>query len=110
MIDIKSLEQFYPQQVKPFKRNMLREYLQYKILGYIFDSKYSESLVFMGGTAGRIIYNNTRFSEDLDFDNKGLDKKSFKGLAELLKKKLTQEGYNTEVSVVLKGAFHIYLK
>ncbi|OGS25174.1 MAG: hypothetical protein A2297_07515 [Elusimicrobia bacterium RIFOXYB2_FULL_48_7] len=110
MLDMNFIEQFYPEQLKPFKRNMLREYLQYKILGYIFDSKYSDKLIFMGGTAARIIYNNSRFSEDLDFDNKGLDKNAFEALAELLKNKLAQENYVAEISIVLKNAFHIYIR
>jgi len=38
MLDIKQIETFYPDSLKPFKRNILREYLQYKILEAVFDS------------------------------------------------------------------------
>ena len=68
MLDLKQVESFYPESLRPFKRNLLREYLQYKILEIIFGSEFGEKLVFMGGTATRIIHENTRFSEDLDFD------------------------------------------
>ena len=32
MLDIKQIEPFYPENLRPFKRNLLREYVQYKIL------------------------------------------------------------------------------
>lgn len=32
MLDIQQIESFYPEYLKPFKRNLLREYLQFKIL------------------------------------------------------------------------------
>jgi Domain of unknown function (DUF1814). len=40
----------------------------------------------MGGTSLRIIYNNSRFSEDLDFDNFSLTQAEFTLLSEKLKK------------------------
>lgn len=55
-----------------FKRAMLREYLQYKTLQFIFRAKESSGLVFMGGTALRVFYGSSRFSEDFDFDSKNL--------------------------------------
>ena len=84
MLNIKQIESFYPESLKPFKRNLLREYLQYKILEIIFDSRYGDKLAFMGGTATRIIHSNTRFSEDLDFDNLGLNKNEFVKLIQLI--------------------------
>lgn len=110
MFDIKQIESFYPEYLKPFKRNLLREYLQYKILEIIFDSKFGEKLSFMGDTTSHIIYSNTRFSEDLDFDNLGLDKKEFEQLLKLIKRKLGLEGYTVETKSVFKGAYRSYLK
>ena len=69
MLDLKQIESFFPENLKPFKRNLLREYLQYKILESVFDSRFGSRLSFMGGTATHIIHSNNRFSEDLDFDN-----------------------------------------
>lgn len=110
MIDIEHLSSFYPETIKPFKKNILREYLQYKILDIIFNSKYSSNLVFMGGTAIRIIYQNTRFSEDLDFDNKGISEDEFIALSEEIKKKMELEGYRVEIKIRADKAFRCYLK
>jgi predicted nucleotidyltransferase component of viral defense system len=110
MISINELVSFYPDKLKPFKKNILREYLQYKILQIIYDSNHFNALVFMGGTAIRIIYGNTRFSEDLDFDNISLTQDNFKSLMNLLKKKLELEGYNIETKFTFKGAFRCQLK
>lgn len=109
MLDIKQIENFYPENLRAFKRYLLREYLQYKILESVFDSKFGEKLAFMGGTAIHIIYQNNRFSEDLDFDNLGLDQENFERLIELIKKKLKLEGYAVETRNVFKGAYKSYI-
>ena len=67
MISLFQIEQYYPEKLSGFKKNILREYLQYKILEIIFNSKIANKLSFLGGTALRIVHENTRFSEDLDF-------------------------------------------
>jgi len=110
MLTIEQIEQGYEEKLRPFKRNILREYLQYKILDIIFNSEFSNKLVFMGGTALRIIYGNTRFSEDLDFDNLGLSEKEFEDLLLLVKKGLELEGYIVEVDNVFKGAYRCIIK
>jgi predicted nucleotidyltransferase component of viral defense system len=69
MLSLDQIKEYYPENLKGFERFMLREYLQYKILEVLFDSKYANKFVFIGGTALRIVHNNERFSEDLDFDN-----------------------------------------
>lgn len=110
MLDIKQIESFYPESLRPFKKNILREYIQYKILEAIFDSKFGDKLVFMGGTAARILYQNTRFSEDLDFDNLGMTQKEFKELIAIITKRLSLEGYSLETKEVFKGAYRSYLR
>jgi predicted nucleotidyltransferase component of viral defense system len=110
MLDIKQIESFYPEYLRAFKRNLLREYLQYKILEVIFDSKFAEKLSFMGGTATHIIYQNNRFSEDLDFDNLGLKEKDFEQLVELIQRKLKLEGYKAETKNVFRGTYRCYIK
>ena len=77
MININQIEQFYPENLRSFKRNILREYLQYKILEIIFNSGTAPKLSFIGGTSLRIVHENTRFSEDLDFDNFNLKESDF---------------------------------
>ena len=110
MIDIKQIEAFYPEHLRAFKKNILREYLQYKILEIIFSSEFGHKLVFMGGTAIRIIHGSSRFSEDLDFDNTGLDKNTFSKLASIVERKMKLEGYNLEIRTVFKGAYRSYIK
>lgn len=110
MLDIEQIESFYPEYLKPFKKNLLREYIQYKILEAIFDSKFGEFLSFMGGTAIHIIHGNTRFSEDLDFDNLRLNKTSFKEMTQFIAKKLGREGYCLEVKNVFTKAYTAYIK
>ncbi|MDO8505466.1 MAG: nucleotidyl transferase AbiEii/AbiGii toxin family protein [bacterium] len=105
MLTINQIEQQYPESLRPFKRGLLREYLQYKILEIIFGSQYASKLSFLGGTALRIIYGNTRFSEDLDFDNFGLQEDEFSSLAQKVRAELESQGLKAEVDTVSKGAF-----
>ena len=110
MFSLEHVEQYYPENLRIFKKNILREYLQYKILEIIFNSKLSNKLSFLGGTALRVVYDNHRFSEDLDFDNFRLTKKDFVFLTEEIKNKLSKEGYLPEIRNVFKGAFRCYVK
>lgn len=110
MIDILQIESFYPESMRVFKKNILREYLQYKILEIIFDSDFGNQLVFMGGTAVRILHQNTRFSEDLDFDNRGINQEEFNKLIALIQKKLKLEDYTIEIKNIFKKAYHSYIK
>jgi len=110
MLSLKEIEKSYPPALRFFRKNLLREYLQYKILQIIFDSKYANKFFFLGGTALRIVYNNPRFSEDLDFDNFELGKEEFGLLTDLVKKGLELEGYKVEVRNVYKGAYRCYIK
>jgi len=64
MLEFQQIKEQYPENLQRFERLILREYLQYKILQAIFDSKHASKLAFLGGTALRIVYGNTRFSEE----------------------------------------------
>lgn len=72
------------------KRAIIREYLQVNFLKFLYSQKESKNLHFIGGTSLRILHNLDRFSENLDFDNKGLKKsdlvKLFKNSVEGLEK------------------------
>jgi len=109
MLELNQIESYYPEALRVFKKNILREYLQYKILDIIYDSKFAAMLNFMGGTAIRIIHGGSRFSEDLDFDNLNLTKEEFENLGELIGKRLALEGYSIEIRNVLKDAYHCYI-
>lgn len=110
MLGLKQIEENYPENLRIFKKNILREYLQYKILEIIFASKFSGKLSFLGGTALRIIYGNTRFSEDLDFDNFNLSEKEFTELTNSVGAGLRKQGFEVEISQVFKGAYRCRVK
>lgn len=110
MLHISEITKQFPPHLQKFKRGILREYLQYKILESVFRSKHANKLVFLEGTALRIIYNNTRFSEDLDFDNLGISKAEFEEIGFKVKKDLEEEGYKIEIRTVYKGAYHCYVR
>jgi predicted nucleotidyltransferase component of viral defense system len=64
----------------------------------------------MGGTAIHMIHFNTRFSEDLDFDNLGLNRLEFESLGQLIKNKLELQGCSLEIRAVIRKAFRLYLR
>ena len=105
MLTLTQIEQQYPTNLRSFKRGILREYLQYKILEIVFASEYARKLSFLGGTALRIIYGNTRFSEDLDFDNFDLSGIEFDGLSDKVRGGLEAQGLKVQIDAVSKGAY-----
>lgn len=54
------------------KRAIIREYLQSKVISWIYGQQTANKLLFVGGTSLRLLRGIDRFSEDLDFDNLGL--------------------------------------
>jgi len=110
MLGIEEIESYYPENLRVFKRSLMREYIQYKILEVIFGSNQAEKLSFMGGTAIRMLHGNKRFSEDLDFDNFGLKESEFENLATEIHKKIKLEGYNVKTKNVFKNAYHCYVR
>src|SRR3989338_8421607 len=111
MLSLKDIESYYPENLKKFKDNILHEYLQCKILEILFDSRIASKISFIGGTAGRIIYNTGRFSLDLDFDNFNLDKTEFLEVSNVLKNKLELEGFNVEIKTKIdKKTFHYHIR
>ena len=110
MLSLSNIKEFYPQNLQAFERHILREYLQYKVLEIIYSLNFGEKLVFLGGTALRIAYNNQRFSEDLDFDNLGLTTKDFEEMIEVIKNRLEKEGLRVEAKITIKASTRCYLK
>ena len=110
MLSLAEIRRFYPEQLQRHGAFLIREYLQYKILESIFESEWGGSLVFLGGTCLRLMYGNTRFSEDLDFDNRGLDGVQFEILSEYIAERLRREGYQVTIQVIRRGAFHCHVR
>lgn len=110
MMTLDQILSAYPGNLRAFKESVLKEYLQYKILNSIFNSEYSSELAFLGGTALRIVYGSTRFSEDLDFDNFALTEAEFTALSTVIKRDLSLEGLDVEVSMVTGNAYRIKIQ
>lgn len=110
MITLDQILASYPENLRAFKESILKEYLQYKILNSIFNSEYAGKLAFLGGTALRIVYGSTRFSEDLDFDNFDLTEPEFTDLSKVIRHDLTLEGLEVEINTVTKNAYKIKIR
>lgn len=110
MISLDQILNSYPENLRAFKESILKEYLQYKILNSIFSSEHANKLAFLGGTALRIVYGSTRFSEDLDFDNFALNEEEFTNLSKIIQKDLMLEGLEVEVNTVTKNAYRIKIR
>ena len=110
MLDLENIKNFYSKSEIISERNILREYLQYKILAIIYRSEFAGKLIFIGGTALRIVHNTNRFSEDLDFDNMGLNLDEFTEIAALVKSELTDESMEVEIKVISRNAFRCYIR
>lgn len=110
MLSIEEIEKEFPLHLQGFKRNMLREYLQYKILDSLFSHVLGQKFRFIGGTALRIIHNLPRFSEDLDFDHTGISFNEFKEVSEHIKNELELEGYIVDIDFSGNTAFRCKIK
>ena len=110
MLDLKTIESYYGEHLRVYKRNILREYLQYKILEILSNSESGRKVSFIGGTSIRIVHNINRFSEGLDFDNLSFGKEEFIELSDEIKGNLELEGYTLETKSVCKGAFRTYFR
>lgn len=105
MITLDEIRAGYPPQLHDRTSFLLREYLQYRILQLIFRAEQGRHLVFLGGTCLRLVHGNQRFSEDLDFDNRGLDEEQFRQLGAWVGQGLEREGYTVKVEVRSRNAF-----
>jgi len=110
MLNLKEIRSFYPESLQKYEKFIYREYLQYKILEIVFESPFANKLSFLGGTCLRIVHNNNRFSEDIDFDNFNLTTNEFKQITEFIERRLKLLGYNIEIRNISKGAYHCYIK
>lgn len=110
MLDLKQIKDAYPAHFHVFERSLLREYLQYKMLQALFESGWAHRIVFIGGTALRIIHGNTRFSEDIDLDNFGLSWGEFDLITQKVKRQMELEGFEIEVLKIEKDAYHCRIK
>ena len=110
MLPLSEIQSYYPDHLQHHGAFLVREYLQYKILELLFESDFALKFAFLGGTCLRIVHNNNRFSEDLDFDNFDLSEKDFEEVSEVIKIGLERQGFQIEMRNVLAGAYHCYIR
>lgn len=83
-------------------RGILREYLQIKLLTGLYSRPAAKKLSFIGGTSLRLLHNINRFSEDLDFDNLGLNQQELSKLIAGASQDFVKENIEVEVSAKLQ--------
>ncbi len=105
MLRLQQILASYPPGLQQFPRSILREYLQVKILHFLFRHPSSSKMCFIGWTALRLIHRSQRFSEDLDFYNRGLTQSEFEDCADHIKRDLELEWCQVEIKIVYKWAF-----
>jgi len=81
------------------ERALIREYLQTRIIYLLYNKPLSKRFSFIGGTSLRILRNLDRFSEDLDFDNLGLNFSQIKNLFSEIKSELSREGFEIDYKI-----------
>lgn len=110
MLTLPEILKEYPESIRGFRSFIIREYLQYKILQILFDSRFANKFSFLGGTCLRIVHGNSRFSEDLDFDNFKLPVKDFEAVSQHIVSHLEKEGYKVEMKTVMKHTYHCNIR
>lgn len=110
MLPLSEIRKNYPAALQNRGAFLIREYLQCKILELLFNSPLAGKFAFLGGTCLRIMHDNQRFSEDLDFDNFNLSAGDFETVSQLIQSGLEREGYRIEMRNVFRGAYHCYIR
>lgn len=98
MIEINEIVRQYPKELQrpEFYDQMIKEYLHHYMLQSLYNSKHSNKIHFLGGTALRYFYGIQRFSEDLDFDCYNLNREEFIAMTNEVVEGLRYYGFNVE--------------
>ena len=94
-----AIRSFYPESMKGqsvFQKHLLKEYVQLIVLEHLATTQHVRKLAFIGGTSLRLLKGIDRFSEDLDFDCKGLDEAEFLRMTDGVLVFLTRNGFRPE--------------
>ena len=110
MLTFEQVKTYFGDEANAHLKHILVEYVQCELLDSLFKQKESVHLSFIGGTAIRIAYGGSRFSEDLDFDNFGLSFEEFSALLDLVVKDMKVKGFLIEFRLVEKDAYHCYIR
>ncbi len=95
-------------EIPPLKaRNVLREYLQARILHAMQKAGAFTCLAFHGGTCLRFLYSIPRYSEDLGFSLEKRDRGyHFDGILKAIRRELAPEGYVFDFKVAERYSVH----
>ncbi len=96
MIEASILKEF-AQRYQTTLDNVVREYFQHLFLSHLYQEKKSESLLFKGGTALRLIWQSPRFSEDLDFTGHKISIHQIETVVETALEKMEKSGVRTDI-------------
>ena len=88
-------------------RNLVREYLQARILESLQKSGAMIPLAFHGGTALHFLFSHGRYSEDLDFALEGnREYYNFRDFLKAIRSDLSPEGYQIEIKAKDQKTVH----
>ena len=99
MVDLNLIKNYFPEQIRNntlLGKSMMKEYIQLSILDYLSTTQYILKLIFIGGTNLRLVKGIDRFSEDLDFDIKEMNKEEFLQMSDDVMHFLKRNGYKVE--------------
>jgi len=99
MISMDHIRSFYPAAMGAravFRKQILKEYIQLLVLDYLATTRYARQITFIGGTNLRLVKGIDRFSEDLDFDCKGISEEEFIAMSEDVLAFLRRHGLRVE--------------
>jgi predicted nucleotidyltransferase component of viral defense system len=77
--------------------NVYREYAQHLFLSSLYQKKNSNKILFKGGTAYRIAFRSSRFSEDLDFSASNINKNEIETLMVDVLSDISNNGLNCSI-------------
>lgn len=99
MVDLSLIKDFFPDQIRNnplLRKSMIQEYIQLSILDFLSTTQYIRKLIFIGGTNLRLVKGIDRFSEDLDFDCRGIKREEFLQMSDDVMQFLRRNGYKVE--------------
>lgn len=99
MIDLKYVSGFFPETLRDnphYAKHMVKEYIQLMVLDYLSATPYIKKLAFIGGTNLRFVKGIDRWSEDLDFDCRGMLNEEFMEMTDKVIEFLQRSGLNAE--------------
>ena len=100
MVDLNLIKNYFPEQIRNntlLGKSMIKEYIQLLILDYLSTTRYIRKLILIGGTNLRLVRGIDKFSEDLDFDCKGMDKDEFLQMSDDIMHYLKRNGYKSRI-------------